>query len=70
LGLAAPFGYYGWGGPYGYSSWDLPYGYSDWDYSYSYPASYSGYYGDDCYMARREVQTVYGWRWRRVEICQ
>lgn len=63
LGLAAPFGY---------SAWDYPYGYSDWGYPYSYPASYSGYYDDDdgCYLARRQVQTAYGWRWQRVEVCQ
>jgi hypothetical protein len=33
------------------------------DYSYDY-----GYYDDGCYQLRR-VPTPFGWRWRRVWVC-
>ena len=38
-----------------------------------YPYGYSGYYDNDdeggCYLVRRRVMTLYGWRIRRVQIC-
>jgi hypothetical protein len=54
LGLAAPYGYYG---------------------GYGYPYGYGGYYpyaGDVgvCYAVRRRVWTPYGWRIRRVSVCE
>ena len=49
---------YGYGGGYGY-----PYAYGDY---YGYPDYYGG---DDCYLVRQRVLTRYGWRIRRVEIC-
>ena len=39
---------------------------------YGYPYGYGGYYDDDvggCYLVRRRVMTRYGWRIRRVQIC-
>jgi hypothetical protein len=55
LGLASPYGY-GYGYPYGY-------GYGD-------PYGYAGYYGDGgCYLVRRRVWTPYGWRIRRMQVC-
>jgi hypothetical protein len=58
LGLVAgPYGYYG---GYGY-----PYG------GYGYPYGYTGY--DDeggCYLVRRRILTPYGWRIRRVQVCE
>jgi hypothetical protein len=57
LGLAAaPFAYGGYGYPYGYAG--------------GYPYGYNGYgdYGG-CYLVRQQVMTAYGWRWRRVEVC-
>ena len=37
---------------------------------YGYPYGYNGYgdYGS-CYLVRQQVMTAYGWRWRRVEVC-
>jgi hypothetical protein len=58
LGVGLGYGLYGPYGPYGY------YG--------GYGAPYSdGYYADEggCYLVRRRVQTPYGWRIRRVEVC-
>jgi hypothetical protein len=54
LGLAAPYGYYG---------------------GYGYPYGYGGYYPYDgdagvCYVVRRRVMTAYGWRIRRVSVCE
>lgn len=56
LGLGLGYGIYGPYGPYGYG--------------YGYPY-YGGYYADDggCYVVRRRVHTRYGWRIRRVEVC-
>ena len=53
LGLAGAYGAYGY--PYGY-----PYGYG-----------YDSYAYDDggCYLVRRRVMTPYGWRLRRVQVC-
>jgi hypothetical protein len=37
-----------------------------------YPFGYSGYYDDDyvsCYVVRQRIHTRYGWRIRRVQIC-
>jgi hypothetical protein len=57
LGLAAaPYGYYG---DYGY-----PYG------GYGYPYGYTAY--DDeggCYLVGRRIWTPYGWRIRRIQVC-
>jgi hypothetical protein len=40
---------------------------------YGYPYGYGGYYGDDdeggCYLVRRRVMTRYGWRIRRMQVC-
>jgi hypothetical protein len=60
LGLAAaPYGYYG---GYGY-----PYG------GYGYPYGGYGYtgYEDDggCYLVARRIWTPYGWRIRRMQVC-
>jgi hypothetical protein len=54
LGLAAPYDYYG---------------------GYGYPYGYGGYYPYDvdegaCYVVRRRVLTPYGWRFRRVSVCE
>jgi hypothetical protein len=51
------FGFYGYGYGYGYG---YPYGY------------YPPYYGDVgvCYAVRQRVMTRYGWRIRRVSICE
>src|SRR5882672_3906939 len=48
-------------GAYGY-----PYG-----YGYGYPYGYGSYAYDDggCYLVRRRVWTPYGWRLRRVQVC-
>jgi hypothetical protein len=35
--------------------------YNDYDYDY-------GYYDNGCYQLR-QVRTAYGWRWRRVWVC-
>lgn len=51
--------YYGGGYPFGYGGFGYPYG-------------YSSYYYDDggCYVVRRKVKTKkYGWRIRRIVIC-
>jgi hypothetical protein len=42
------------------------------DYGGGYPYSYGSYYDDDaggCYLVRRRVMTNYGWRIRRVQVC-
>lgn len=51
----------GLGGLYG------PYGYGGYPYGGYYP-----YYGDAgaCYVVRRRVWTAYGWRVRRVSVCE
>jgi hypothetical protein len=33
------------------------------------PGPYAAYYGPDCYWTRHRVWTDYGWRWRRVRVC-
>jgi hypothetical protein len=54
--------YGGYGYPYGYG-----YGYPDGYNSYGY---YDGGYDDGgCYLVRRRVMTPYGWRLRRVQVC-
>jgi hypothetical protein len=40
-----------------------PYGYGD------YPYYYGGNYEGGCYLVTRRVLTRYGWRGRRVEVC-
>jgi len=52
---AAANGYYG--GYYGPG----PYYYG--------PGPYAAYYGPDCHWGRQRVWTGYGWRWRRVRVC-
>jgi hypothetical protein len=41
-------------------------------YGYGYPYGYPPYYGDAgvCYEQRQRVKTRYGWRIRRVSICE
>jgi hypothetical protein len=48
------FGFYGYGYPYGYGGY------------------YPPYYGDAgvCYVVRQRVMTRYGWRIRRVSVCE
>jgi hypothetical protein len=40
---------------------------------YGYPYGYGGYYDDyyngGCYLIRQRVMTRYGWRVRRVQVC-
>jgi hypothetical protein len=51
------FGGFGLYGPYAYGG-------------YGYPYSYGGYYDDGgCYLIRQRVMTRYGWRLRRVQVC-
>ena len=51
------FGGFGFYGPYAYSGYGYPYG-------------YGGYYDDGgCYLVRQRVMTRYGWRLRRVQVC-
>ena len=55
------FGGFGFYGPYAYSGYGYPYG---------YPYGYGGYYDDGgCYLVRQRVMTRYGWRLRRVQVC-
>jgi hypothetical protein len=59
LGLAGAYAY-----PYGYGYAAYPYG----GYGYAaYP--YGGYDDGGCYLTRQRVWTSYGWRIRRVEVC-
>lgn len=46
-----------------------PYAYGG--YGYGYPSGYGSYAYDDggCYLVRRRVMTPYGWRLRRVQVC-
>jgi hypothetical protein len=37
-------------------------------YAYG-PGPYAAYYGPDCYWTRHRVWTDYGWRYRRVRVC-
>jgi hypothetical protein len=60
LGVGAAIGY-GLYGPYGYGYYGYPY-YGDY-----YDEGYGG--GSTCYIVRRRVHTVHGWRIRRVEMC-
>src|ERR1017187_6646182 len=51
------FGGFGLYGPYAYGGYGYPYG-------------YGGYYDDGgCYLVRQRVRTPYGWRLRRVQVC-
>ena len=37
---------------------------------YGYPYGYGGYYDDGgCYLVRQRVMTPYGWRLRRIQVC-
>jgi hypothetical protein len=37
---------------------------------YGYPYAYGDYYGDGgCYLVRRRIWTPYGWRIRRMQVC-
>src|SRR5215208_6870210 len=40
-------------------------------YGYGYPYGYGGYGYEDggCYLVRQRVMTPYGWRLRRVQVC-
>ncbi len=50
-------------GLYGPGYYDDYYGYPDYGY-------YDAYYGDGgCYLVHRRVLTPYGWRFRRVQVC-
>ena len=42
-----------------------------WGYGYGYPYGYGSYayYGGGCYLIPRRVWTPFGWRLRRVEVC-
>lgn len=54
-------GYYG---AYGY-------GYPYYGGPYSYGAGYDdGGYGSQCYLVRQRVMTQWGWRIRRVQVCE
>jgi hypothetical protein len=46
-----------------------PYAYGG--YGYGYPDGYDSYAYDQggCYLVRRRVMTQYGWRLRRVQVC-
>jgi hypothetical protein len=47
-----------------------PYGYYDYGYPYYDDVAYNDYYGDSgCYLVRRPVLTSFGWRVRRVQVC-
>jgi hypothetical protein len=51
------FGAFGFYGPYAYGGYGYPYG-------------YGSYYDDaGCYLVRQRVMTRYGWRLRRVQVC-
>jgi hypothetical protein len=45
-----------------------PYGYYG---GYDYPYGYAGYGDDDggCYLVARRIWTPYGWRIRRIQVC-
>jgi hypothetical protein len=60
LGVGLGYGLYDYG-PYAY------YGDDYYDYPY-YAAAYDDYDGG-CYIVKRRVQTAYGWRIRRVQVC-
>jgi hypothetical protein len=56
----------------GFRGGGVGFGYGGYYGGYGYPYGYGGYYDDDeggCYLVRRRVMTRYGWRIRRVEIC-
>jgi hypothetical protein len=70
-------GYGGWRGP-GWSAVGVgigfglaaPYAFGGYGYPYGYPYNYSSYYDyGGCYLARQRVMTRYGWRVRRIEVC-
>jgi hypothetical protein len=46
-----------------------PYAYGG--YGYGYPYGYDSYAYDNggCYLVRQQVMTPYGWRLRRVQVC-
>jgi len=41
-------------------------------FGFGYPYGYDSYayYDGDCYLVRRRVLTPYGWRLRRVQVCE
>jgi hypothetical protein len=43
----------------------------DYDFGYYPDYAYNDYYYDNggCYVVQRRVHTVYGWRWRPVQVC-
>src|ERR1700738_3521751 len=60
-------GFHGFHGGYGLGYYPYPY-----PYPYGY---YGGYYPDEgdagvCYSVRQRVRTRYGWRIRRVSVCE
>ncbi len=47
-----------------------PYVYGGYRYPYGYPYDYGSYYVyGDCYLARQWVMTPWGWRVRRIQVC-
>lgn len=47
-----------------------PFFYGGYGYPYGYPYDYGSYYGyGGCYLVRQRVMTPYGWRLRRIEVC-
>jgi hypothetical protein len=58
-------GFGGGGFGFGIGGFGYPYG-----GGYGYPYGYAGYYEDGgCYLVRQRVMTRYGWRLRRVQVC-
>jgi hypothetical protein len=50
-----------------YGAYGYPYGYGGYDGS---PYAYNDYYDDGgCYLVRQRIWTSYGWRVRRVQVC-
>lgn len=44
--------------------------YGGYGYPYGYPYGYGSYEGyGGCYLVRQRIMTPYGWRVRRVEVC-
>jgi hypothetical protein len=47
-----------------------PYVYGGYGYPYGYPYDYGSYYDyGSCYLVRQRVMTPWGWRVRRIEVC-
>ena len=57
----------------GFRGGGVGFGYGGYYGGYGYPYGYGGYYDNDdeggCYLVRRRAMTRYGWRIRRVQIC-